>query len=139
MSGRTGERLPAVRSLRCQAGKPGIKRSQDLAVSKIGVTFVPGKMAEWSIAAVLKTVELQGSGGSNPSLSAPGFDERLEFQPLYCVCGRQKIYGFVGGEINPGASSAQKTSAYKAEVFCACFAERRVCEPTHQKSLLSRR
>jgi hypothetical protein len=27
-------------------------------------------MAEWSIAAVLKTVELQGSGGSNPSLSA---------------------------------------------------------------------
>ena len=29
-----------------------------------------GEMAEWSIAAVLKTVELQGSGGSNPSLSA---------------------------------------------------------------------
>ncbi len=27
-------------------------------------------MAEWSIAAVLKTVELRGSGGSNPSLSA---------------------------------------------------------------------
>ena len=27
-------------------------------------------MAEWSIAAVLKTVELQGSVGSNPSLSA---------------------------------------------------------------------
>ena len=33
-------------------------------------TFVPGEMAEWSIAAVLKTVELRGSGGSNPSLSA---------------------------------------------------------------------
>ncbi len=28
-----------------------------------------GEMAEWSIAAVLKTVEPQGSGGSNPSLS----------------------------------------------------------------------
>ncbi len=27
-------------------------------------------MAEWSIAAVLKTVDLRGSGGSNPSLSA---------------------------------------------------------------------
>ena len=27
-------------------------------------------MAEWSNAAVLKTVDLQGSGGSNPSLSA---------------------------------------------------------------------
>ncbi len=34
------------------------------------VTFVPGEVAEWSIAAVLKTVELHGSGGSNPSLSA---------------------------------------------------------------------
>ena len=33
-------------------------------------TFAPGEMAEWSIAAVLKTVDLQGSGGSNPSLSA---------------------------------------------------------------------
>ena len=29
-----------------------------------------GGMAEWSIAAVLKTVDLHGSGGSNPSLSA---------------------------------------------------------------------
>ena len=38
--------------------------------SKRGYTVVSGKMAEWSIAAVLKTVELQGSGGSNPSLSA---------------------------------------------------------------------
>ena len=27
-------------------------------------------MAEWSIAAVLKTVVLRGTGGSNPSLSA---------------------------------------------------------------------
>ena len=27
-------------------------------------------MAEWSIATVLKTVDLHGSGGSNPSLSA---------------------------------------------------------------------
>ncbi len=32
--------------------------------------FCRGEMAEWSIAAVLKTVELKGSGGSNPSLSA---------------------------------------------------------------------
>lgn len=29
-----------------------------------------GGMAEWSIAAVLKTVEPKGSGGSNPSPSA---------------------------------------------------------------------
>ena len=32
--------------------------------------FAHGKMAEWSNAAVLKTVDLHGSGGSNPSLSA---------------------------------------------------------------------
>ena len=57
---------------------------QKFADSKIILTFAPqlrtkrlqnmlettGEMAEWSIAAVLKTVELRGSGGSNPSLSA---------------------------------------------------------------------
>ena len=31
---------------------------------------VIGEVVEWSITAVLKTVELRGSGGSNPSLSA---------------------------------------------------------------------
>ena len=34
-----------------------------------------GEMAEWSIAAVLKTVELRGSGGSNPSLSAERYGQ----------------------------------------------------------------
>jgi hypothetical protein len=33
-------------------------------------------MAEWSIAAVLKTVEPQGSGGSNPSFSANECERR---------------------------------------------------------------
>ena len=32
--------------------------------------FAPGEMAERSNAAVLKTVEVKASGGSNPSLSA---------------------------------------------------------------------
>ncbi len=32
--------------------------------------FCTGEMAEWSNAAVLKTVDLHGSGGSNPSFSA---------------------------------------------------------------------
>ena len=36
-----------------------------------------GEMAEWSIAAVLKTVEGHTSGGSNPSLSAKYFTKRL--------------------------------------------------------------
>ena len=35
-----------------------------------GISFFFGEMAEWSIAAVLKTVEGHTSGGSNPSLSA---------------------------------------------------------------------
>ena len=43
---------------------------KNFAKQKKGRTFVPGKMAEWSIAPVLKTDELRGSGGSNPSLSA---------------------------------------------------------------------
>ena len=38
-------------------------------------------MAEWSIAAVLKTVELRGSGGSNPSLSAKENLQGIMFQP----------------------------------------------------------
>ena len=32
--------------------------------------FCRGDMAEWSIAAVLKTVKPKGFGGSNPSVSA---------------------------------------------------------------------
>ena len=54
------------------------------------LTFL-GKMAEWSIAAVLKTVDLNGSGGSNPSLSAtqkeksvcPSILEQADFS--FCV------------------------------------------------------
>ena len=34
-------------------------------------------MAEWSIAAVLKTVVLRGTGGSNPSLSARGVNRMI--------------------------------------------------------------
>ncbi len=37
-------------------------------------TFAPGEMAEWSNAAVLKTVVPKGTGGSNPSLSANQFN-----------------------------------------------------------------
>ena len=69
-----------------------INRGKDLAEWKNGATFVPGKLAEWSIAAVLKTVEPQGSGGSNPSLSARTgdglqirFATRFVFSPKLCV------------------------------------------------------
>ncbi len=39
-------------------------------------------MAEWSIAAVLKTVEGHTSGGSNPSLSAEFGKSSLKFSEL---------------------------------------------------------
>ena len=39
-------------------------------------------MAEWSIAAVLKTVELRGSGGSNPSFSAEFTGESCKAKAL---------------------------------------------------------
>ena len=57
-----------------------------------------GEMAEWSIAAVLKTVEVRASGGSNPSLSAKpadyfsGFYFYKKFPKYYqSVFGGQRI------------------------------------------------
>ena len=46
-----------------------------------------GRMAEWSNAAVLKTVDLHGSGGSNPSSSA----NRFPIGSLFFLCGRRGI------------------------------------------------
>ena len=43
-----------------------------------------GEMAEWSIASVLKTDVLRGTGGSNPSLSARNKD-LLEFASPFFV------------------------------------------------------
>ena len=45
-----------------------------------------GEMAEWSIAAVLKTVEGHTSGGSNPSLSAKSAES---------LCNTTSYRGFV--------------------------------------------
>ena len=39
-----------------------------------------GELAEWSNAAVLKTVDLNGSGGSNPSLSALKSLQEIDYQ-----------------------------------------------------------
>ena len=44
--------------------------------------YLQGEMAEWSIAAVLKTVEGHTSGGSNPSLSAIEYRKPLSAQAL---------------------------------------------------------
>ena len=51
----------------------GLKNSRTFASLSKGSTSENrgfGEVAEWSIAAVLKTVVLRGTGGSNPSLSA---------------------------------------------------------------------
>ena len=68
---------------------------KNFANSKKGSTFAPGKMAEWSNAAVLKTVDLHGSGGSNPSLSATKSSEN------HCsfFCGIKRGIRSVGGGV----------------------------------------
>ena len=43
---------------------------KNLVIQSEYAYFAPGEMAEWSNAAVLKTVDCYRSGGSNPSLSA---------------------------------------------------------------------
>ncbi len=54
-----------------------------------------GEVAEWSIAAVLKTVEPQGSVGSNPTLSATQIQKPLEWG--FCICVKWKArVGFEG-------------------------------------------
>ena len=42
-------------------------------------------MAEWSIAAVLKTVEVRASGGSNPSLRAKKQGMRFFHSLFFCL------------------------------------------------------
>ena len=56
-----------------------------------------GKMAERSNAAVLKTVDLHGSGGSNPSLSAGSCQAVLGGSCCLSVfygCNRMRFSGF---------------------------------------------
>ena len=52
----------------CRYG--GERSEQQYRLFPLAISFF-GELAEWSIAAVLKTVEVRASGGSNPSLSAP--------------------------------------------------------------------
>ena len=64
-----------------------------------GINVIPlsvGEVAEWSIAAVLKTVELRGSGGSNPSLSAAkGVNQVVtRFTPFFTPKNQGWVYFF---------------------------------------------
>ena len=63
-------------------------------------------MAEWSIAAVLKTVDLNGSGGSNPSSSAKhieGRDSKLS-----------RLLHFAAGQL--AGACVQNAKAWQARV-----------------------
>ena len=54
-------------------------------------------MAEWSKAAVLKTVDLHGSGGSNPSLSAKKTKQGdVDLSTSFCFCSTTHANLFVG-------------------------------------------
>ena len=58
--------------------KCGDKCVLNFGKKKFRIIFAPGEMAEWSIAAVLKTVEPRGSWGSNPYLSARDGDKERQ-------------------------------------------------------------
>ena len=79
--------------------------SQKTGVGEI--KFDIGEMAEWSNAAVLKTVDLNGSGGSNPSLSA----NKLKLSALRWAF-------FVQGRREPRSCKAlhEKSPAQSAEL-----------------------
>ena len=65
-------------------------------IKKVVVLLSLGEVAEWSIAAVLKTVELRGSGGSNPSLSAvKGVNQVVtRFTPFFTPKNKGLVYFF---------------------------------------------
>ena len=61
-------------------------------------------MAEWSIASVLKTDVLRGTGGSNPSLSAnKGVNQVVtRFAPIFTPKNQGWVYFFWIFKINAG-------------------------------------
>lgn len=77
-----------------------------------GITFAPGELAEWSIAAVLKTVDPQGSGGSNPSFSASCQSKRMKTTVKLNVDGG---FWFLGGAVKRISKGMQEVFF----VFCS--------------------
>ncbi len=79
------------------------KNHKNLLDIYFSYNFAAGEMAEWSIAAVLKTVEPKGSGGSNPSLSAEtslifeaGFLLNFMEYFVYAISSLYRNYIYVG-------------------------------------------
>lgn len=63
----------------CDLARGASLRAGHWKISANAASPIPshGRVAEWSIAAVLKTAEPQGSGGSNPSPSASFLSEAV--------------------------------------------------------------
>ena len=74
-------------------------------------------MAEWSIAAVLKTVEGHTSGGSNPSLSAKSSPLRL----LFAEREEMRTLGFVIAQRFRSAAEKESLSFRKKQPLEAAF------------------
>ena len=72
-------------------------------------------MAEWSNAAVLKTVDLHGSGGSNPSLSAKKKKEALLQLPFFCFYLGLFVYC---SEVCESFCARVEQQVYRREIVC---------------------
>ena len=73
-----------------------IQKSFKLPLSRLYL-YIYGEMAEWSNAAVLKTVEGHTSGGSNPSFSAYKFPNVFIINVLGFL--DPYLFDFVGSDI----------------------------------------
>ena len=71
-----------------------------------------GEVVEWSITAVLKTVELKGSGGSNPSLSANNLKLSAKRWAFF-VQGRQEL-----APVRTCAGKAQRPKGRELQIVC---------------------
>ena len=71
-----------------------------------------GEVVEWSITAVLKTVELKGSGGSNPSLSANNLKLSAKRWAFF-VQGRQEL-----APVRTCAEKDHRPSGRELQIVC---------------------
>ena len=71
-----------------------------------------GRLAEWLMAAVLKTVDLNGFGGSNPSPSANNLKLSAKRWAFF-VQGRQEL-----APVKTCAGKAQRPSGHELQMVC---------------------
>ena len=101
-----------------QTREPAGQFSQRLATADtLGYPWRPGEVAERSKATVLKTVDSQGSGGSNPSLSAiktSAVAEGFEPPDIYLIGGFDNLNNLPQGR-NAGGGRGARLSGTRCE------------------------